>query len=166
MPKVRKAHVAAPWTLGAHPLANPAATAGNADSGQGKPKSAVTGAGHGGRAIPELSGQPSNGTQPSQKGDATDRLLPSGQIAAPHEGAVAVDVVTIASTPTDTGSANSSNGEEGFDAVEAVSEMATSHDPAETAAHLALQALETLRSKPGPKQRVLPKARTSGKAHR
>ena len=165
MPKVRKAHMAAKWTLGAYPITDPAAKQGNADSGQGEPKRAGTGASHGGREKPEQSGHPPNGNRPSQKGDATDRFPPSGQ-SAEHFEEVAVDVVTIAGTSTVAGSANSSSGEEGFDAVEAVSEMATSHDPAEAAAILALQALETLRSKPDPKQRVLPKARTSVKAHR
>jgi type IV secretory pathway TraG/TraD family ATPase VirD4 len=165
MPKVRKAHVAAPWTLGAHPMIDPTATQGNADPGNCDAKKSDTGAGHGGRKMPEPSGQPSNGNQPSQKGDATDRLPLSRQIAAPLEE-VAVDVVTIASTSTVTGSANSPNGEEGFDAIEAVSEMATSHDPAETATHLALQALEILKPRPGPPQRVQPKAATSVKSRR
>lgn len=164
MPKVRKAHVAAQWTLGVQPIAEPAKL-GDPDSGRGGQKSGGTAGGHGGSGTPGPLAQPLNGDLSPQTAGATDRLPPSNVNAAPMEE-IAVDVVTASTTPTQSGGSRLASDGEGIDAVEAVSEMTISHDPAETAAHLALQALEILKPRPGPPQRVQPKAASSVKTLR
>lgn len=165
MPKVRRAHVAAKWTLGLQPIQEPAAKLGDPDSGTGGQKSGGTAGGHGGGGTPGPLALPLNGDLSPQSVDATDRLTPSNLNTAPMEE-VAVDVVAVSTTPAHSGSARHVGDGESFDAVEAVSEMTISHDPAETAAHLALQALEILKPRPGPLQRVQPKAASSVKTCR
>jgi len=165
MPKVRKAHVAAKWTLGVQPVAEPATKLDDPDSGSGDQKSRGTAGGHGGGGVLEPIMQPMHSDQPSQPVSPADPLPLSSLNAAPIEG-VAVDVVTVPMTPAKASSASVSSKGEDFDAAEGVSEMAISHDPAETAAHLALQAMEILKHRPGPTQRVQPKTATSVKSRR
>lgn len=164
MHKVRKAHVAAQWTLGVQPIAEPAKL-GDPDSGTGGQKSGGTAGGHGGGGVQQPVAQPPNGNRSPQPVSPVEQLPLSSLNAAPMEE-VAVDVVTVPTTPAQAGTARLASEGEDFDAVEAVSAMAISHDPAETAAHLALQALEILQPRPGPPQRVQPKAATSVKSRR
>ena len=164
MPKVRKAHVAAQWTLGVQPIAEPAKQGGS-DSGTGGQNSGGTAGGHGGGGVLEPMAHPLHGDRPPQPVSPADQLPLSNLNAAPMEE-VTVDVVTVPTTQAQAGSARLASEGEDFDAVEAVSAMAISHDPAETAAHLALQALEILKPRPGPPQRVQPKAATSVKSRR
>lgn len=163
MPKVRKAHVAAQWTLGVQPIADPATKLSQPDSGVGGQKSGCTAGGHGGGGVQQSVAQPIHGDQSHQPVSPNDQLPLSSLNAAPIEE-VAVDVMTVPTTPAS--SARLASEAENFDAVEGISEMAISHDPAETAAHLALQALEILKPRPGPPQRVQPKAATSAKSRR
>ncbi len=51
--------------------------------------------------------------------------------------------------------------DEVFNGIEVVQEAAICHDPAETAAQLALKALEALKARPGPRQKVVPAARSA-----
>jgi len=70
-----------------------------------------------------------------------------------------VTVMTVSGTTTPGDGQGGDQGEaetEEFEGVEAVQEALVSHDPAEAAAKLALKALEMLRAKPGPKQKVVP----------
>lgn len=164
MPKVRKAHVAAQWTLGVRTIAEPAKQ-GHPDSGMGGQKSGGTAGGDGGGGFLEPLAQPLSGDRPPEPVGPPNQLPLSNQNAALMEE-VAVDVVTVPTTLAQAGTTRLAREGEDFDAVEAVSEMTISHDPAETAAHLALQALEMLKPRPGPQQRVQPKAATSVKTRR
>jgi hypothetical protein len=165
MPKVRKAHVAAQWTLGVQPIAEPVTKLSQPDSGKGGQKSGGTAGGHGGGSVQQRSAQPLNGDRSHQPVSANDQL-PLASLNAATLGEVAVDVVTVPTTPALAGNARLASEREDFNAVEAISGMTMSHDPAETAAHLALQALEILKPRPGPPQRVQPKAATSVKSRR
>jgi hypothetical protein len=165
MPKVRKAHVAAQWTVGVQPIAESATKLSQPDSGKGGQRSDGTAGSHGGGSVQQPVAQQLQGDQTPQPVSPNDQLRQSSLNAAPMED-VAVDVATVHTTPAHAGSARLSSEGEDFDAVEAISAMTMSHDPAETAAHLALQALEILKPRPGPPQRVQPKAATSGKSRR
>jgi type IV secretory pathway TraG/TraD family ATPase VirD4 len=164
MPKVRKAHVAAQWTLGVQHFAEPAKHSGP-DSGNGDQKSGGTAGGHGGGGVQPPLLQPLNGDRSNQPVSPNDQLRQSSLNAAPIED-VAVDVVTVPTTPAQASSDRLASEGENFNAVEVVSAMVISHDPAETAAHLALQALEILKPRPGPPQHVQPKTSTSVKSRR
>jgi hypothetical protein len=72
---------------------------------------------------------------------------------------VTVMTLTGATAPVDDHANDDESGDDGFDGLDFAQEAFVSHDPAETAAKLALQALEMLKSKPGPKQRVVPAVR-------
>lgn len=77
-----------------------------------------------------------------------------------------MDVVAVSSITVHHSDIQAAHDSNSFDAVEAVSELTVSHDPAETAAHLALQALKILKPRQGPPQRVQPKVATSVKSRR
>lgn len=164
MPKVRKAHVAAQWTLGVRTIAEPVIQDGT-DSGSDGQRSGGTAGGYGGGSVQQPVAHSLNGDRSHQPVIPAEQLPLSSLNAAPM-GEVAVDVVTVPTTPAQACSARLASKGEDFDAAEGISEMAISHDPAETAAHLALQALEILKPRPGPPQRVQPKAATSVKSRR
>ena len=150
LPKLRKAHVPAPWTLGLQ---------------QDMPKDMT-----GKPANPDPAGASCTG---SRSAEQVQGRKPEQAPAATVSATAAVNTVSIA-TPrlavdvvTDPTGSNSSQSTvdghtagvhvtEGFDPIDTVAELATSRNPTETAAHLALQALEILKSRPGPTQRVQP----------
>ena len=158
MPKVRKAHVAAKWTLGVPSTIRPNDSPD--EPGPCKSEGSSTASGRGGPGIPESQEQSPTENLPNQQIENSEDHSTSSQSDAPIEQ-VAVDVVGHSAS---TDISNGSEGEEGVDPVDAVAEMAISHHPTETAAHLALQALEILKPKAGPSQRVKPKARSSTKS--
>lgn len=134
LPKVRKAHVAAQWTLGMQPLQEQAGV----------------------KCTAEILAQPLAGHMPSQPIDTADYLSSSVLTTTPTNEA-AVEIVAVSTASMRAGDAQPGHASEGFDAVDAVAELAVSHHPAETAAHLALQALEILKPRPGPPQQVKPR---------
>lgn len=160
LPKVRKAHVAAQWTYGLQPPQEPAVKSGESDSDTGGSKGSGKAGKHGGGNIPE----PLDGHLPSQLCDTADRPPLTAHGVSMDE--VTVDVVAVSGIAVYAGDIQAAHVTNGFDAVEAVSELTVSHDPAQTAAHLALQALEILKPRQGPPQRVHPKITTSVKSRR
>ena len=134
LPKVRKAHVAAQWTLGMQPVHTPVGV----------------------KNSKEILAQPLTGPMPPQPVHTAD-WLPSSMLNATPTDEIAVEVVAVSTASVRPGDAQPAHTSEGFDAVDAVSELAVSHHPAETATHLALLALEILKPKPGPPQRVKPR---------
>jgi hypothetical protein len=167
--KVREAHVPALWTIGLPsgqmPASNPLPVDCGATGIRGT--SAVAGtetSGADGLPEPVL-------PRVSETGPGTHQVAVAkfGDVSATdlNLSAMGADVVDVSASPPAsaksgtgvTGNADVEEGEAGFDAIEAVSELATSHDPAETAAHLALQAVEMLKPKPGPRQKVQPRVR-------
>lgn len=69
-----------------------------------------------------------------------------------------VTVMTVSGTtaPVDGQGEKGEAETEEFEGIEAAQEALVSHDPAEAAAKLALKALEMLRARPGPRQKVVP----------
>ena len=131
LPQVRKAHVAAKWTLGIQPIEE------------------LSGA----KNTAEILAQSLTGHMPPQLGDTSDGPPSSPLTSTPRDEA-AVDVVAASTGSVRPGDVQPAHASEGFDSAETVAELAVSHHPAETAAHLALQALEILKPRPGPPQQV------------
>ena len=134
LPKVRKPHVAAQWTLGIQPMQEPAGVKNTA----------------------EILAPPQSGHMPPQLID-TSEGSPLSPLTSTPTNEVAVEVVAVSTASMRAGESQPAHAGKGFDAVEAVAELAVSHHPAETAAHLALQALEILKPRPGPPQQVKPR---------
>ena len=128
---MRKAHVPARWTLGIQPLQEQAEV----------------------RNTAEIVAQPLTAQMPPAL-VGTANCLPLSMLNATPTDEIAVDVVAVSNASVRPGDAQPAHASEGFDAV---SELAVSHHSAETAAHLALLALEILKPKPGPPQRVKPR---------
>ena len=131
LPQVRKAHVAAKWTLGIQPIEE------------------LSGA----KNTAEILAQSLTGHMPPQLGDTSDGPPSSPLTSTPRDEA-AVNVVAASTGSVRPGDVQPAHASEGFDSAETVAELAVSHHPAETAAHLALQALEILKPRPGSPQQV------------
>lgn len=156
--KVRKAHVPAAWTTGMRAFQT-TGSATRAPDATGGVRNLLE------PSRPDPLAPGAVGDVPTSSSEATGQPEPSF-MKTPQIEDVAVDVVPVSTALARVRSDSLAREGEGFDAIEEVSEAIASHDPAETATHLALQALEMLKARPGPPQRVQPKPASSPKSRR
>ena len=148
MPKVRKAHEPAPWTLGL----------------VSKFDSDTT--------TPPASGLPNAGARTGGTPTECEEVIrPTQEASLDTESEVSntqvidrsvVDVLAIQEKKT----SKSDSGAEEFDASGTALELMSSTDATETAMHLAMQAVDVLKSRPGPRQTVRPSPKTNLKSRR
>jgi hypothetical protein len=151
LPKQRKAHLPALWTLGdenaqTNPLRQEAYRDADKPDTQ-KPSTNVS-------------------TSPPSRVAQVSWVNSDNSLAGPGDSKPGSDSarsfanspVTVVTPMTDREAALGSRSaqEHETDPMGAVRELTASHDPAETAAHLAIKAIEMLKARPGPPQRVVP----------
>lgn len=152
LPKQRKAHLPALWTLGEEVAQS------NPFKGTPVGSSTVTPS--------ETQVETQTGSSPLSRVSWVSRANSDNSLADLANSKPGSDSarrltnspVTVVTTMTDTESASGSQTAQKHesDPLDAMRELTASHDPAETAAHLALKAIEMLKVRPGPAQRVVP----------
>lgn len=146
MPKVRKAHEPAPWTLGPIPKMEGQSTVrhGGGSTNVATPK--------GGTSI--------ENDRLSQSAEAASMVTENDESPAHQINRTAVEVLAIPEQKEEMPDREP----EGFDSGGGALELMASTDTTETAMHLAMQAVEVLKSRPGPRQSVRPSQRSNIKS--
>ena len=172
LPKQRKAHLPAVWTMGEDAVeTNPLRQV----SSEHPEKPTLPKASSNGTSAVTSSGTSTGSSSPSRVSQVSWANSDKG-LADPVDPKTGSDSarrladspVTVVTPMTDTGSLQWNLASQGHESgpVATVQELTISHDPAETAAHLAMKAIEMLKARPGPAQRVVTNPQNGPPANR